>query len=207
MGIPILFAGAWLGGYLFPWWWPALLAYGIGAWRPRSATAAFLTGFVSVAAAWAMPAAWQDWRNHHLLAARVAGVFHLPIAGPLAVTALVGGLIGGLGCWAGYTLRAWLWPRKAEADPDLDPDDARKAAADAAGSASASAGLHPAGTAAARAADATVSVPRDAAESALDDAGLPIEPESDPEIDPEREPDAGPEGEGNGEGPEPPSRP
>ena len=75
MAILILFAACWLGGYLFPWWWPALAAYAVGAWLPRRGSAACLQGFVGVGAAWAVAAGWRDLRNHHILAARMAASF------------------------------------------------------------------------------------------------------------------------------------
>ena len=143
MAILILFAACWLGGYLFPWWWPALAAYAVGAWLRRRGSAACLQGFVGVGAAWAVAAGWRDLRNHHILAARMAALFHLPVpAAALAATALVGGLMGAFGAWAGYALRAWLWPRPANR---LLPDraEARNAAAEAAGSESSGAALRP----------------------------------------------------------------
>lgn len=130
----ILFFGCWLGGYLFPWWWPALAACAVGAWLPRRSGTAALSGFLGAGAAWAAAAAWQDLRNHHILSTRIASLFHLPgPAGAVAATGLVGGLMGALGAWAGYALREWIFPRPQVGE--LPPfADARKAAADAAGS-------------------------------------------------------------------------
>jgi len=130
----LLLAGCWLGGYLFPWWWPALAACAIGAWLPRRAGMAALSGFLGAGAAWACSAAWQDFRNHHILSHRIAPLFHLPgPMGAIAATGLVGGLMGAAGAWAGYALREWLAPRALAIDPPPFVD-ARKAAADAAGS-------------------------------------------------------------------------
>jgi hypothetical protein len=95
---------------------------------------AALSGFLGAGAAWAVAAAWQDLRNHHILSGRVAAIFHLPgPLGALAATGAVGGLMGALGGWTGYALREWLFPRAQaiEVPPFVD---ARKAAADAAGS-------------------------------------------------------------------------
>lgn len=130
MGALILFAACWAGGYLFPWWWPAIAGYAVGAWLGRRASTAFLAGFLGAAAAWGADAAWRDWRNRHILAERIAALFHLPgPIGAIAASALVGGLMGGFGAWAGYALRAALRPAPREAE-------ARNAAAEAAGSAS-----------------------------------------------------------------------
>lgn len=145
MAALILFAGAWLGGYVFPWWWPALAGYGVGAWLGRRASTAFLYGFLGAAAAWGADAAWQDWRNHQILAIRIAALFQLPgPLAPVAVTALIGGIMGGLGAWAGYALRAALRPLPPDPEPLPFTDAARNAAAEAAGSESSVAALPPA---------------------------------------------------------------
>jgi hypothetical protein len=130
----ILFVGCWLGGYLFPWWWPALAACAVGAWLPRRSASAAWSGFLGAGLAWAAAAAWQDLRNHHILSARIAALFHLPgPAGAVAATGAVGGLMGALGAWAGYAVREWLRPRPQAVEPPPFAD-ARKAAAEAAGS-------------------------------------------------------------------------
>ena len=117
MAILILFAASLLGGFLFPWWWPAVAAYAVGFWLPRRAGSAFASGFAGTALAWAAFACFRDWRNHHLLSGRIAVLFHLP-AGMLvpAVTALVGGIMGGLAAWAGFTLRVYVKPRLPATD-------------------------------------------------------------------------------------------
>jgi hypothetical protein len=107
-----MFFSALIGGWLFPWWWPALTAYIIGFWFHNRASGAFVTGFVGTASAWLAWASYQDWRNHHLLAGRIANLFHLPsVAAVLAITALLGGLTGGFGAWAGFALGAYLKPK------------------------------------------------------------------------------------------------
>jgi hypothetical protein len=134
MAFQILFAACLLGGFVFPWWWPALAGCAVGAWLPRRSWTAALTGFLAAGAAWGAAAGWRDLRNHHLLGARIAELFHLPgTAGALAVTALVGGLMGGLGAWAGHALREWIRPRVREDGP-APLAEARNAAAEAAGS-------------------------------------------------------------------------
>lgn len=109
---PILFAATLLGGFLFPWWWPALAAYAAGFLLPRSAWTAFVSAMAGTAGAWTGLAAFMDWRNHHLLSSRIAPIFHLPSGwAVLAVTGVVGGLIGGMCAWAGYALRVYVRPR------------------------------------------------------------------------------------------------
>ncbi len=139
MATLILFAAALAGGYVFPWWWPAVAAYAVGFWLPRSAGSAFASGFAGTALAWAGLAAFLDWRNQHLLSGRIALLFHLPAGwATIALTGLLGGLMGGLGAWAGYALRAWLKPRGSgaasatetgEMSADAAGRDAKEAAA------------------------------------------------------------------------------
>lgn len=110
----ILFSVSLLGGFLLPWWWPALAAYLMGFFLPRSAGSAFASGFLGTGAAWGLWAAILDWRNRHLLSSRVAEIFHLPGGWAVIVaTCLVGGLIGGFAAWAGFILRTYAWPRPA----------------------------------------------------------------------------------------------
>jgi hypothetical protein len=67
MAFQILFASCLLGGFLFPWWWPALAGCAVGAWFPRSSAAAALSGFLGAGLAWGGAAGWRDLRNHHIL--------------------------------------------------------------------------------------------------------------------------------------------
>ncbi len=117
MALLLIFASVLLGGWLFPWWWPALAAYGIGYWFSKRAGGAFFAGFAGTAAAWAAWAALRDWRNHHLLSGRIAELFHLPSSvAVLGATAFVGGLVGGMAAWAGFSLGVYLKPKFARDD-------------------------------------------------------------------------------------------
>lgn len=123
MAILILFAASLLGGYLFPWWWPAVAAYAVGFWLPRRAGTAFASGFAGAALAWTACAGFLDLRNHHLLSNRIADLFHLP-AGALVpvLTGLIGGIMGGMAAWAGFALRAYVKPRASVAVTGPDSD-------------------------------------------------------------------------------------
>lgn len=119
MALPLIFFLVMGGGFLFPWWWPALAAYGAGFWLGKKGSQAFLSGFAGAGGAWLLLAAFMDWRNQHILSGRVALIFHLPSPWLLLVlTALIGGLIGGLGAWAGQALRAWLSIRREKEVPE-----------------------------------------------------------------------------------------
>lgn len=111
MATLILFAAALGGGFIFPWWWPAIAGYAVGFRYPRSAGSAFVSGFGGTAMAWAGLAAFLDQRNHHLLSGRMSELFHLPGGWALILaTGIIGGLIGGIGAWAGQALRAYVKP-------------------------------------------------------------------------------------------------
>lgn len=115
MALLILFVATLVGGYIFPWWWPAVAAYAVGFWLPRRAGPAFLSGFMGTALAWGCLAGFLDWRNHQVLSTRMADLFHLPSGIALvALTGILGGLMGGLAAWAGFALRAYLRPRFPE---------------------------------------------------------------------------------------------
>lgn len=102
----VIFITTFIGGWIFPWWWPILAGYAVGFWKPKNSYRAFISGFIGTAAAWLMPAFYQDFLNHHLLSKRIALLFHLPgTVSLIAVTSILGGLLGGFGAWAGFALR------------------------------------------------------------------------------------------------------
>ncbi len=111
MQLLIMFTFSLLGGWLFPWWWPAVAGLALGFLMAKRPGSAFVTGFLGAAMAWLLFAAYRDWQNHHVLAVRIAALFHLP-SGPAVVasTALLGGIIGGLGAWTGFSWRRYFKP-------------------------------------------------------------------------------------------------
>ncbi len=121
-----------LGGWIFPWWWPAVAAYAFGFWLPKKPSSALAAGFFGSALAWFFWAFLADIRNHHILSARMAKVFNLPTLNHLPplplkfqalllshlpsyfiilLTALIGGLMGVIAARAGFSLRTYLRPK------------------------------------------------------------------------------------------------
>src|SRR4051812_38383705 len=99
MPVLFVFALTLLGGFLFPWWWPSLAGYLVGALRLKSPAAAFASGFAGTAGSWLTMAFCIDWRNHHLLSGRVAQIFFMTSPSQIiAATAVIGGIFGGMGC-------------------------------------------------------------------------------------------------------------
>ena len=111
MSMLIIFITTFFGGWIFPWWWPLVAGYAVGLWKPKTSVNAFMAGFIGTALAWFIPSCYQDFLNHHLLSKRIALLFHLPgSVSLLAVTLLLGGLLGGMGAWAGFALRHKIKP-------------------------------------------------------------------------------------------------
>lgn len=88
-------------------WWSAAIVSGIGGALSKLGTGrAFIAGFCGIAIMWLAFALWRDIPNEHILSQRMARLFKLPSAGLyIAVTVLVGGIVGGLSAWAGAHLR------------------------------------------------------------------------------------------------------
>lgn len=98
-----------VGGLLsmyFPWYAYAV-AFGILAYLMNMKKKAFLTGFLSGAILWFAGAIWINQMNPSSLPEKMASV--LPLGGNTVllyvVTAVVGGIVGGLWTLAGSKLR------------------------------------------------------------------------------------------------------
>ncbi len=91
-----------------PWWGIAIAALFIAVIIHQKAWKAFLSGFLGVALLWGGIALWIDIKNQGILSARIAQI--LPLGGSSAllivVTAVVGGLAGGMAALTGSFLRA-----------------------------------------------------------------------------------------------------
>jgi hypothetical protein len=103
---PLMFLVCLLGGLIFPWWWPAVPGLLAGFWKPAQPVRGFLASAVGAGLAWFLVALWFDSRNHGLLSARIAPLFHLPGAGGLLLaTGVIGGITAGLGSLFGTWFR------------------------------------------------------------------------------------------------------
>ncbi|OUJ71661.1 hypothetical protein [Hymenobacter crusticola] len=88
-----------------PWWIVAPISFLLAAGLGRTGGRSFWAGFAGVGLGWAVAAAWLTSGNNGLLAHRVAQL--LPLGGSswalVLLTAVVGGLLGGMaalaGCW------------------------------------------------------------------------------------------------------------
>jgi hypothetical protein len=93
-----------------PWWSAMFATFAVLALMPTfSAANTWLAGFASIALLWAGYALAIDLANEGLLSMRMAGLFGLPHPSLLiALTALVGGLAGGLAALCGRAFRILL---------------------------------------------------------------------------------------------------
>ncbi len=86
-----------------PWWVIAPIAFGLAFWKSASGRHAFLAGFAAAFVLWFIASYIPHYRNEGILTFKVAQLLGLPAPFlVLIVTALVGGLVGGLAAWSGF---------------------------------------------------------------------------------------------------------
>jgi hypothetical protein len=93
--------------FVLPWWVLAPICFVLAVGLGRSGGRSFLAGFAGIGLGWAMAASWLNIQNDGLLAHRVAQLLPLGGNGWLLVllTAVIGGLVGGMAALAGCWLR------------------------------------------------------------------------------------------------------
>ncbi|MEX0928886.1 MAG: hypothetical protein WD266_05735 [Balneolales bacterium] len=88
-----------------PWWSVAIVSAAVGAWLGRKSLQAFLSGFAGIASLWLIASTYIHFSNEGILSGRIADMMGLPNAFFLIlVTALCGGIVGGLSSLTGYLL-------------------------------------------------------------------------------------------------------
>ncbi len=94
---------------VLPWWILVVVSFVLAFWLAHKAGAAFLAGFGGIALGWLGLSLFYHLRNDGLLTSRVATLFTLPQPWLLLlVTAIVGGLVGGLAALTGFYCRKAL---------------------------------------------------------------------------------------------------
>ena len=89
-----------------PWWGIAVVSFIVSLFVSLRPGKAFLAGFLGIALFWLTAACIHELTNDHILSAKMAALFHLPnYVIFILVTALIGGLVGGLSAWAGALIR------------------------------------------------------------------------------------------------------
>lgn len=95
-----------IAGYITPWWAAAIIAFVAALYAGKKPAQAFWSGFGAVFIVWVVLALFKSIPNNHILASRVATLFHLPHWSLLLfVTALIGGLVGGMSALSGFLVR------------------------------------------------------------------------------------------------------
>jgi len=97
------------GSYFLPWWAAAIIAFVAAFICASTPHRYFWSGFMGVFVAWTILALLKTIPNKNILATRVSHLFQLPNwISILVVTAVVGGLIGGMGALSGALVRKAL---------------------------------------------------------------------------------------------------
>ncbi len=90
-----------------PWWSIAVAAFAVELAMGKPKGKAFVAGFAGIFILWMANAIIIDMQNEHILAGKVAKV--LPMGGSVVVlvlvTAVIGGLVGGLAAATGRELK------------------------------------------------------------------------------------------------------
>lgn len=90
----------------FAWWIVAMAAFIVAFFIRQSLGKSFMAGFLAIFSLWLTIALIADAANDHILAGRMAQLFHLPNAIVfMIVAAVIGGVVGGMAAWSGAALR------------------------------------------------------------------------------------------------------
>jgi hypothetical protein len=92
----------------FPWWVITIVCFLIGGIIGMKIFGSFLSGFLAIALLWAGYAYYLDMTTGAIMSARMAAVFGNKLDGQMLilVTALIGGLVGGMATMTGSLGRA-----------------------------------------------------------------------------------------------------
>lgn len=96
-----------LAQLVLPWWSLAIVAFLVCFWRGQSAGLSFLYGFLGVALVWLGYALLIHTRTEGIFTGRMGELLFKTNNAviPMLVTALLGGLVGGLAGMAGFLTR------------------------------------------------------------------------------------------------------
>jgi hypothetical protein len=94
------------GSYFLPWWMVAIIAFLVALFIGKTPGHSFLSGFLAVFIVWTVLALFKSIPNDNILAGMVVQLFSLHNwIWLLVITALIGGLVGGMGALSGVLLK------------------------------------------------------------------------------------------------------
>jgi len=103
--IGMILAGL-LAAQFLPWWSVVLVCFIVGAMLNMNGWKSFLCGLVAIFLLWGLSAGWDFHNGSYIIANRIAellgGISGVAL---MFVTALIGGLLGGLGSMTGGYFR------------------------------------------------------------------------------------------------------
>jgi hypothetical protein len=92
-----------VSSYFLPWWVAALIAFLAALFIGKTSGRSFWSGFGAIVVLWVLLALLKSIPNDNILASRVIQLFPLPHNWILLllITALIGGVVGGLAALSG----------------------------------------------------------------------------------------------------------
>jgi hypothetical protein len=96
-----------LASYFLPWWIVALIAFLAALFLGKTSGQSFWSGFGGIFIVWVILALIKSIPNDNMLASRVIQLFPLPHSWVLLlfITALIGGLVGGMSALSGILVK------------------------------------------------------------------------------------------------------
>jgi hypothetical protein len=93
--------------YFLPWWMIAIIAFLAAFFIGKTSGRSFWSGFGGVFIAWSILVLLKSIPNNNILASRVIQLFPLPHNWVLLllITALIGGLVGGMSALSGVLMK------------------------------------------------------------------------------------------------------
>ncbi|RAJ06966.1 hypothetical protein LX64_02094 [Chitinophaga skermanii] len=108
LSLILMAAAAYFLGLVLDWWAIAIATFAVSLLLPLKPGKAFFAGFLSIALLWFTLAFIADLYNDHILAARISMLFlqHYSPKGIVTITAIIGGLVGGMAAMTGAFIRS-----------------------------------------------------------------------------------------------------
>lgn len=105
--LAIIIILAFIMGLFFEWWTVAIAAFIGGTISGKSSGETFAKGMAAVISLWLLMVLYHHFSNEGILSSKIAQI--LPVGGNvgllIAVTVLIGGLVGGWGAMSGFLVR------------------------------------------------------------------------------------------------------